>query len=259
FNDPAIALINSHVRILWINGTERFEIPPGPEPNLFIAPARFLARRAINEWGFPAHRIVVIPGEATARLAQDIRTMERDDFAIVHATHQIKGLHTAVADIERIRADSPAARLDVLGSAMLHGDALDQTLPCGYPDWVRFLGGMPQREVEQLMPKYGVMLYLTRIIDGFSLATAEALSAGVVVIATDHGSNAEFIRHGWNGLLVSANNDHQPDLSQGEDLLRKYLACPEQYMDMRRRAAASVPSWDEQAARWERAWSTIYS
>jgi glycosyltransferase involved in cell wall biosynthesis len=99
------------------------------------------------------------------------------------------------------------------------------------------------------------MLYLTSYIDSFSPVTSEALAAGVIVIATAHGSNAEFIRHGWNGWLVPAGADSNPDLDSAETLLRAYLAAPSAYEDMRRRAADSVPSWDEQARAWERVWS----
>jgi len=101
------------------------------------------------------------------------------------------------------------------------------------------------------------MLYATEWLDGFSLATAEAMAAGVVVIATDHGSNADLIRHGWNGLLMSSGESHKPDLKQAEELLRWYLTNPSAFDDMRERAAGSVQSWDHQAREWTRAWRNL--
>jgi glycosyltransferase involved in cell wall biosynthesis len=168
-----------------------------------------------------------------------------------------KGLRYAVEVIGRLVADYPGLHLDVYGSAKLHGDALDATLPAGYPTWVHFKGGAPQREVETVMPRYGAMLYATEWLDGFSLATAEALAGGVIVIATDHGSNSELIRHGWNGLLISSDGSHKPNLEQAEELMRCYLADPPAFADMRTRAVASVPSWDHQAGEWERAWRNL--
>jgi glycosyltransferase involved in cell wall biosynthesis len=104
------------------------------------------------------------------------------------------------------------------------------------------------------MTGYGVMLYLAGMLDAFSSATAEALAAGVIVIASGQGSNAEFIRHGWNGFLVPADAEARPDLGEAERVLRRYLERPERFRAMRRRAMESVPTWDEQAAQWRRVW-----
>ncbi|MCL4764076.1 MAG: glycosyltransferase, partial [Burkholderiales bacterium] len=90
--------------------------------------------------------------------------------------------------------------------------------------------------------------------DGFSTAAAEAMAAGVIVFATAHGSNAEFVRHGWNGFLVRA-LDGQPDLGQAEHLLASYLRAPERFEAVRANAMREVPTWDEQAAAWERTWA----
>lgn len=257
FNDPSISGINGAIRILWINGTYgRAVPPPGRVPDWIITPARFLARKAIDEWDLPTDRVVVIPGEAVTRRLVEADREGRDDFALVYASHPFKGLENAVEIIGRVRADFPQAHLDVYGSATLWGDALDSAWPGTYPDWVSFKGSVAQNAVEEAMPRYGAMLYLTKWIDGFSLATAEALGAGVITIATRHGSQAEFIRHGWNGWLVSSNEEFQPDLSAAEKLLRAYLSDPKGFADMRRRAIESVPTWDEQASCWERIWSS---
>ena len=68
-----------------------------------------------------------------------------------------------------------------------------------------------------------------------------------------HGSNAEFVRHGWNGFLVRAANG-KPDLAEGERLLVSYLRDPSSFDAVRDNAMRSVPTWDEQAAEWERVW-----
>lgn len=256
FEHPAITQLQSKIRILWINGPGRILLPPGRLPDVIIAPARFLAQRAIDEWGFPAGRIIVIPGEATTGLSNEADWGERDLHSVIFASHPYKDLENAILLIDRVRPDYPELHLDVFGSPMLHGDHLEQQVAGDYPPWVKFAGAIPQRAVEQLMPRYGLMLYVTSYVDGFSLATAEALAGGVVVIATAHGSNAEFIKHGWNGFLVSSDQNNRPDLAQAEDLLRQYLDSPVSYEDMRRRAAASVPTWDGQAKKWERLWTS---
>ena len=103
------------------------------------------------------------------------------------------------------------------------------------------------------MGDYGVMLYLTEWVDGFSLSTAEAMAAGVVVIATAHGANAEFVRHGWNGFLVRSDGG-RPDLLQAESLARAYFRDPGAFAGVRQNALSCVPTWEEQAEEWRRLW-----
>src|SRR6185436_5295797 len=64
FEVDGIGLVDSKIRLLWINSPNQIAPPPGRPPDLVVAPARFLARRAIDEWGFPPDRVVVIPGES---------------------------------------------------------------------------------------------------------------------------------------------------------------------------------------------------
>jgi hypothetical protein len=77
----------------------------------------------------------------------------------------------------------------------------------------------------------------------------------VIVFVTAHGSNAEFVRHGWNGFLIRA-VDGRPDLGQAEYLMAHYLREPERFDSIRENARLSVPTWDEQAAEWVRAWES---
>ena len=142
----------------------------------------------------------------------------------------------------------------VYGSRRLWGDQ-EGALPKGeYPEWVSFKGEVPPLEMASVMARYGVMLYVTSILDSFCPAMSEALAAGVIVIASAHGANGEFIRHGWNGFLVPSNAELVPDLARAEHLLRCYLAHPDRFSAMRLRAIRSVPTWDEQAAQWRQVW-----
>jgi glycosyltransferase involved in cell wall biosynthesis len=253
FDLPPVAEVTAGRRLLWMNAPDRVAPPPGKTPDWFIAPARFLARRAVDEWGLPASRIVVIPGEAVTRRREPPAEDRRDPWAAVFASHPVKGLRNTVTVLDRARSERPEIRLDVFGSADLWTRPPEDWIPGGPHPWIRLRGDVPQRDVEDGMRDYGFMLYLTDWLDGFSLATAQALASGVLVIATAHGSNAEFIRHGWNGLLVRA-AEGQPDLSQAEHLLGEYLRSPRSVEGLRRRAMASVPTWDEQATQWEEVW-----
>lgn len=253
FEHPAINGVRARVRLLWQNPPHRVDLPPGKPPDWIIVPARFLAQRGGYEWGYPPERIVVIPGEAVTRKLDASAAPARDERAIVYASHPRKGLREAIEVVSKVRHDYPL-RLDVYGSARLWNDQ-DPAIPEGkYPKWVHFKGEIPPQQMALVMAQYGVMLYVTSMVDAFSSATAEALAAGVIVIASAHGSNAEFIRHGWNGFLVPSNASLVPDLAQAEHLLRCYLEDPKQCSAMRLRAIDSVPTWDEQAAQWRNVW-----
>jgi glycosyltransferase involved in cell wall biosynthesis len=253
FEHPAIDGIKAGVRVLWQNPPHQVAFPPGPPPDWIVVPARFLAHRGGYEWGYPPERIVVIPGEAVSRRLEPVSAAERDELAVIYASHPRKGLREAIEVLGRVRPDYPV-RLDVYGSGRLWHDD-DRSVPEGdHPAWVQFKGDVPAEQVASVMARYGAMLYVAGMLDAFSSATAEALAAGVIVIASGQGSNAEFIRHGWNGFLVPGDERARPDLAQAERLLRRYLERPERFRAMRRRAMESVPTWDEQAAQWRQVW-----
>ncbi len=253
FRDGPIEGIHSGRRIFWQNGPGRAE-PPAGRIDWYVAPARFLARLAVDEWGQPPERVVVIPGEAVLRRREPSEASDRDPFAAIYASHPFKGLREAVEVLERLREEFPRLRLDVYGSERLWSDGA-ATAERAAPEWARPAGELPQGQIEERMSAYGLMLYLTEWVDGFSLSTAEALASGVVVIGTAHGSNAEFVRHGWNGFLVRSENG-RPDLLEAQRLTRAYLAAPEAFAEIRVNAMRSVPTWDEQAKEWRRLWQS---
>jgi glycosyltransferase involved in cell wall biosynthesis len=214
-----------------------------------------MARRAVDEWGYPSRKVVVIRGEGVSgKRRRGLFGSHRRPYSIVYASHPFKGLDNALAVLESFKGRYPDILFDVYGGPALYGD--DQAEPPqAYPRWVKASGSIPQAEVETRMGQYGAMLYLTNYLDGFSLATAEALASGVLVIATAHGANAELISHGWNGFLVGT-KDGQPNLDEAKEILSEYFANPSSFDFIRRNAPASVPTWDEQAAQWEKIWSS---
>lgn len=251
FRDPVIARVQADVNLFWINGPLQVE-PPQVRVDWSIAPAKFLARRAIDEWGLPAEQLVVIPGESVRHRLDPSTVTARDPRRGVYASFPNKGLWEALDVLGRTSAAGLPATLDVYGSPQLWGMPAERFAQL--PPWARLMGDAPEAELALRMRDYGFMPYFTAWLDGFSLATAEAMAAGVVVFVTAHGSNAELVRHGWNGYLIRA-VDGQPDLEQAADLLTTYLREPERFEHVRENAMRSIPTWDEQAAEWERAWS----
>lgn len=252
FRVPGLDAISGEVSILWINGPCRIEAPE-TGVDWYVAPARFMARRVIDEWGFPGSRVVVIPGASVGKRRPP--RGRRDPHRFVYASHPAKGLNNVIEVLRRLRGEFPAIELDVYGGVALWGDGLAADRDENLPQWVRLRGMVSHAEMEAAMSRYGVMPYLTNAIDSMTPIGSEAAAAGVVLLASDHGAYSEFVRHGWNGLLVRV-QDGEPDLDQAERLLRAYLADPAAFDPLRRRAAASVTTWEEQAAQWEALFST---
>jgi glycosyltransferase involved in cell wall biosynthesis len=256
FRIPGIEGIKGQRSLFWMNSPLKMQPPETHSIDYYIAPAQFIARRAVDEWGYPSRKVVVIRGEAVVRRRRrSIFDSRRSSYGFVYASHPFKGLDNAIAALDGFKDSYPDILLDVYGGAVLHGDDLIEEVTPNYPKWVRTRGSIPQAEIEKQMSQYGGMLYLTHYVDGFSLATSEALAAGVLVIATAHGSNAELIRHGWNGFLVGV-RDGQPDLGEAKEILSDYFANPSSFESIRRNAVASMLTWSEQAAQWEKVWLT---
>lgn len=250
FRDLGALGSKSERRILWINGPKRIE-PPEGEIHWFVAPARFLADQAIGDWGWSARKVVVIRGDAVPYRVTQLPSDRYEHWGI-WASHPGKGLDGVLSLIANLRRHFPEVTLHIAGSSRLwhdHAQANTRT----YPEWATWLGELPPAQLFRLMPTYGFFPYLSTWVDGFSCATAEAMASGLVVIAAGHGANAEVIRHGWNGFLVPVRNGELLN-AVAYDLLSAYFRDPGQFFEVRRRAAISVPTWDEQAKIWTELW-----
>jgi glycosyltransferase involved in cell wall biosynthesis len=255
FRVPGIEEMTGAKILFWMNAPLKMEPPETHPIDYYIAPAQFMARRAIDEWGYPSRKVVVIRGEGvSSKRRRPFFRRARKPYSFIYASHPFKGLDTALAVLESFKSAYPDIVFDVYGGAALYGDDQIETPNDNYPAWVRASGSIPQAEVELRMNNYGAMLYLTPYLDGFSLATSEALASGVLVIATAHGANGELITHGWNGFLVGT-REGQPNLDEAKEILGDYMENPSAFEFIRRNAVTTVPTWDEQAAQWEKLWT----
>lgn len=91
-------------------------------------------------------------------------------------------------------------RLDLIGdgSARPQLEALVREL--GMEHHVRFRGQLPRREVYRELAGYDLMVHPSRA-EGFGLAVAEGMAAGLPVLVADCPALAEVIRHGELGQM----------------------------------------------------------
>jgi polysaccharide pyruvyl transferase CsaB len=248
FRQPAAQRLEAHIRVFWVSGPVKVEPPPGPI-HWIVAPAAFIAERGVRQWGFPAPNTVVIRGEAVpARLeTAALLTRERNPLRGVFLSHPAKGLDSILAVLQRLREKGFPVELDVYGSVAFWQE--EPSLLRSSPSWVQLRGELPQQDTVRFLSQYGFMPYFVRWEDGYSLATAEAMAAGVVVFVSAHGSNREFVADGFTGIHVPMLGA-EPDTGAAERALERYFRNPEAYEPMRLASARAVATWDERANEW---------
>ena len=125
------------------------------------------------------------------------------------------------------------------------GGPLRDELECerdrlGLADYVTFLGALPEDEVHALFSASDVFLFTGKVApdgdrDGLPNVIPEAMSAGVVVIASLHGGAAEALEEGVTGFV---RDPYRPD--QWVELIQGLVAIPKKVISLRKAAAAAA-------------------
>jgi len=90
--------------------------------------------------------------------------------------------------------------LVLVGDGPLRGELERRAQQAGVAARVRFLGD--RSDVHRLLPGFDVFALPSRS-EGYSIALLEAAASALPIVATDVGGNAEIVRHGVMGELVS--------------------------------------------------------
>ncbi|HLN60781.1 MAG TPA: glycosyltransferase family 4 protein [Symbiobacteriaceae bacterium] len=135
-----------------------------------------------------------------------------DDPVVLHVSRfsQRKGNLLLVEAMADVRQRSPGARLLVVGSSRYGSDELDpygqavhsraQTLLGA--DGVRFTGFVPPHAVAPFFWAGDLFVCASQWEEPLARVHYEAMAAGLPIITTDRGGNAEVMEEGGNGLLV---------------------------------------------------------
>lgn len=119
-----------------------------------------------------------------------------------------KGIDTALEALSRLQGRYPDLRYAVVGSGEELGTLEEQARRLGIRDRVRFLTGVPDRDLPAIYNCAEVYLGLSRLmeqrVEGFGISIAEASACGLPVVAGRSGGIPEAVRDGETGLLVDA-------------------------------------------------------
>jgi glycosyltransferase involved in cell wall biosynthesis len=112
----------------------------------------------------------------------------------------IKDHETLLRAFAKLSSRYPDARLWLIGDGSLTGYLLDLSQDLKLGDRVNFWGN--RSDVPALLARMDVFAFSTTQAEGFGIALAEAMAAGVPVVASDVPACREVLDKGRCGLLV---------------------------------------------------------
>lgn len=181
-----------------------------------VVNARVLREQLLKE-GVHAERVVVIHnGIDDERFARPPRgALHRvlslppgtPVVGVVCRVSRVKWLEGFIRAASLISGEHPDVRFLIMGDAPVKSGDTDDYLPelkrearqCGLEDRLIFARG--RTDVQELLSDLAISV-LPSLSEGLSNTLLESQAAGVPVVATDVGGNAEIIDHGRTGLLV---------------------------------------------------------
>src|SRR3990172_1692884 len=184
---PALGLrCEASLTIVWVHGPTK---PIGMDDlqwDSCYAVSNFIGGVARDRWGIPQDRIFVSYNAYEEGLFTQAegRGRQRDPYRLVYFSHPSKGLDTAVAVFERLRAEDRRFTLRVLGGEALWGGT--STVP-DLPQGASFGGLTGQAEVVAELLQAGFSLQMQAREEPGALAIMEAFRAGCVIVASPVG------------------------------------------------------------------------
>lgn len=149
-----------------------------------------------------------------------------------------KGHDTVLAALPALLEEKPELTYVVVGGGPDEERLRELADELGVADHVRFLGKVPDEELQIAYAASDVFVMISRPgerIEGFGLVYAEAAVYGTPVVAGDTGGVSEIVEDGENGFLVPPD-----DVQAAADAIRDLLEDPERAARMGRRGRELV-------------------
>ncbi len=197
----------------------------------------------------PAASITLIPNGVDLETFQQADISSEPPFRVLCVGRLIerKGQHHLIRAVYEAVRRGIDVTLELVGT----GDALGRykalVHKLGLEERVRFSGYVPREEIAARYAAAHVFV-LPSYNEGMSVATLEAMAAGLPVVVTRTGGVEELVEEGINGLTftwgdVATLADHLIRLATDRDLARR--------MGKASRARAALFSWDRAAGRFK--------
>lgn len=148
---------------------------------------------------------VVSPGIDTSWLEVKRQTEDSKDLVLWGRMEEQKGISELLRTLKEVAARIPEVHLHLIGEGQMTETYRKQAEGLGVMGQVTFHGWMEVDAIQQFISKCAVGVFPSRI-ESFGLSMAEAMAAGLPIVATRVGALPEFIEDGVTGTLEPPGN-----------------------------------------------------
>ncbi len=209
--------------VMWLRSiVQRFSIR---RANLVICISRVFREYLIADYGVARERTVVVPNPVRLRRFSDVdltRPVGQPPAILVLGRIAVrKGLEDVIALAELLLERGVEARIRIIGRPSLWSNYIP--LLAELPENAEYLKALPAGEVPGELASSDVLVQASKY-EPFGLTVAEALAAGVTVVATTEVGAAEGVSR--SVLTVVRPGDVEGMLAATEDLIARLAESP---------------------------------
>lgn len=258
---PPVVMIVHQLRSVEIkNGAGRFlagavERHALSSVDSIITVSRFMRDRVERFIGSQIHVTIAPPGcdslEATAPVMEKTaRDSSRDPLRLLFVGNCMrrKGLDYLVAALSLLK--DVDLKIDVVGSLEYENDyyrdLLRESKRVGVEDKITFHGRVSDSRLSRFYARADLFV-MPSLYEGFGIVYAEAMRAGLPIIATDSGPALEIVEAGGNAIVVRA-----ADPAALAGAIRELATDSQKRERFARRSlelAAQLPTWEAMCER----------
>ena len=160
--------------------------------------SEFMRERLVDRYD-PTATTTVVPGGVdtevfTPSAGRDERLADGGPtFLTVRRLSPRMGHGLLLEAFARVREGCPDAELYIAGDGPLSGQLRDRAATLGIDDATTFLGYVPDDDLPAVYASADVFVLPTTELEGFGLATLEALASGTPVVGTPVGGTVELL------------------------------------------------------------------
>ncbi|WAH95905.1 glycosyltransferase family 4 protein [Arthrobacter sp. MMS18-M83] len=145
------------------------------------------------------------------RTALDGPEQERGGPRIFTARRLVKrtGVESLIRSMPGVLELEPGATLEIAGDGSLKKQLEETVAELDLTNAVKFLGRISEEELLECYRSADIAVTPTRNLEGFGLATAEAMATGVVPLVTPVGANPELVSKLSPNLVTSGTEPEQ--------------------------------------------------
>jgi glycosyltransferase involved in cell wall biosynthesis len=173
------------------------------------AVSRYTANVMVNRFGFPEHRISILPNAVDPVTTGTI--IDRPGAPILLAVTRLwagesqKNVDKIIYAMAALKTRFPALALEIVGDGDLRGELEALAAKLELKERVRFLGKVSNADLQAAYKRASIFV-LPSAKEGFGIVYLEAWQHGLAVIGARAGATPELVEDGVDGLLVDLND-----------------------------------------------------